>query len=427
MISLLNNHKLRRCVVFLLWYVIFFSMGPYCMSQKINLYDCTSSNYSPDISFGIVDLKFDGESIKICELGDGPLSMFRGFDYLYGRGVLWERFWTYLATFSLPFGYVMSKRVRNEFLPEYMGRDMFTQLGGTVIQDFRSLLSYKPLNRVMHTSGKQKKYDIASDYSLLIIAKYNGENTKKIEQLQTQQNGILVLNEVLSLYANSKAFMHKLFLSDPLLHQYRPRAVLCLKHYEPCLAQKIIEKLQADLYVIKPINAVKGFGVLMVKKDELDTALATLFGKASHIYGRVFDASALAYWRDKKGGFFLVEAYAPSKIIRVDDVNYDATMRVAYVLSHNKGESAIHFLGSYWKLPEKGVNQKGSLLEQHRSSISVECPSAAFVDEKDFTYVKRLLTDALLRAYSHMLHNRIDLHKKPFAGAGYYKLLEPDI
>ena len=432
MISLLkknNNYRLQQCVVFLLSFIHFFNLGQCCMSQKISntlLCDNVFSNYSPDISFGIVDLKFDGKSIKICELGDGPLSMFRGFDDLYGTGVLWERFWTYLATFSVPFTYVKNKRVHNEVLPEYMGRDIFTQLGGVVIQDFQSLLAHQPLNRFMHVAGKQKN-DSVSDYSSLIVAKCNGENTKKIEQLHIQRNDILVLNEALSLYANSKAFMHKLFLSDPLLHQYRPCAALCLKHYEPCLAQKIIEKIQADVYVIKPINAVKGLGVLMVKKDELDKALATLFGKTSHIYGRVFDASALAYWRDKKGGFFLVEAYAPSKIIKVDDVDYDATMRIAYVLSHNNGESKIHFLGSYWKLPEKGVYEKGSLLEQHRSSISVKRASSALVSEEDFSCVEELLSDALLRAYEHMLYNRINLYKKPFMSSRYYALLEPDI
>ena len=75
----------------------------------INLSSYAQTNYPADISFCIADIKFDGKNIKICELGQGSRSRFKGYDALYGKGKVWTAFWEYLAKFQKPFWIVTLK------------------------------------------------------------------------------------------------------------------------------------------------------------------------------------------------------------------------------------------------------------------------------------------------------------------------------
>ena len=56
----------------------FFSVSSYAVVELPN-----------DITFGIVDLKFDGKQVKICEMGERLYSGFEGHRRIYGKDIIW--------------------------------------------------------------------------------------------------------------------------------------------------------------------------------------------------------------------------------------------------------------------------------------------------------------------------------------------------
>jgi len=80
-------------------------------------------------------------------------------------------------------------------------------------------------------------------------------------------------------YVRNKYNTNSLFKSEDL-KKYRPQCITCPKMYDEKLAQTIIEAMDCDLYVLKPVNACRGRGIIFVTKEELDTTLQEVFTNA---------------------------------------------------------------------------------------------------------------------------------------------------
>ncbi len=346
-------------------------------SQQSPWYQSTLRNpYSDDLSFCIVDLKFDGEKIKICEFGQSFVSTFKGYDKIYGQGQMWRNFWHLMESLKYPLWILNSNFLKKEFAP-----DVYEKLGGhlaRIISELQPTSSkfILAINDIQH--GKIDLHAIKERYPECIIL---DAATKKFIS-NKYETGLLFENQNLA--------------------SYKPCFTILPKNYTPTLAHDIVQKIKSPLLVIKPINASLGRGVVIIEPQKLDAILRIVL-KQSSVSTDQEDAQNLSYWVTDHEKFFIVEEFTQSKIIYVDNKPYDPTMRVAFVLFNNNGIIQINFLDAYWKLPSQALNENSSITQQHKSHIESGKQSSAPVDTHDFEIVKEQLSLLLPSLYLKIL------------------------
>lgn len=358
--------------------------------------------FNAELSLGIVDLKFDGEKIKICELGEGTLSTFKGFDCLYGKGEIWRRFWHYLSFIGMPCWVValhdrsVSTNVKNAY--EY-----FVKIDGRFAESLSALIEHRFFKGLQNEPYCYERHSL-TDYKALIIRKSTNLQNKIFCDFKKKYSNVLFLNEATGRFMGNKFYTNQLF-QDEQLRDYRPGCKVCSKKYYLGLADEIIQSLNTHLFVIKPIHAARGFGVIMVDKEHLDATLKLILTERGTLE-KLKNDIAYSYWLNDKSPLFLVEEYVPSKFLTVNGVTYDPTMRVVFVLSCDNGIIRLNTLGSYWKLPLKGINEQGTLTELHKSNINPNRECSASVSQADYEKVKIYLQDVLPKIYIKMLQYR---------------------
>lgn len=312
-----------------------------------------------DISFIIVDLKFDGEQIKVCEFGEGPRSCFNGYDKLFGAGAVWKSLWKSLRQHAIPKWYVENNVAHKSTaeLKATAGLDDFLSeqdnLLFSSIEDFQQSPLVAEKRRDLET--KEKNIFNASG---LVIVRHLDASTHFVEALRNANPDLMILDSAVGPFVNDKSATDILF-QDEELQSFRPRSLLCKKFYTAALAPTILEKMPARMYVIKPLNAFKGDGVIMVAAEDLDETLRYIFTQQRTIpreslkvvNGHAFTDKTYSYWRTDKAAYFIVEELCHSKAIELDGKSYDPTMRVVCMLSYLSGEININYLAAYWKLP----------------------------------------------------------------------------
>lgn len=361
-----------------------------------------NSNYPVDISFLIADIKYRRGSLKILELGEGSRSKYKGFDQLYGKGKMWSRFWNYLAQFNVPMWYIGPSLKRQSVRDEMAYRD-FRDLGGTYV---RSKQRCARLVQAEHTySFPLTQPNEIEKYHAITVLRHQNASSQAALEFKRNNPFTLILNHASAPYVNSKFLTNTLF-NDPELHAYKPVWKIYPKHYTPDLAQKIINEIDADIYVIKPLNAFKGDGIIMVTKKKLNYILKNIIQKTAII--RNSTNKTYSHWARDHNDSFIVERFEKSKTIRSQDRPYDPTLRVVYALHYSKETISITFFGSYWKLPERAMNEKATLVERTKSSIDKTGlrASSVMVDGDDIEHVKKTLITVLPKIYIKMLQTR---------------------
>lgn len=177
------------------------------------------------------------------------------------------------------------------------------------------------------------------------------------------------------------------------------------KQYHQDLAKQILNDLQAPICIIKPINALQSYGVIMVTADDLDETLRLILTPNDDI--KKMHHRCYKHWVTDNNDTFIVEAYAPSKTMVIDNKPYDPTMRIVFCLSYQQGIITLHVLGGFWKIPLKALNETGTLTEQH---ITIPFTGAKYVgipiEEHDMQQVQQALAAFIKPLYSIMLDKR---------------------
>jgi hypothetical protein len=337
-----------------------------------------------DISCCIADIKFDGQHLAICEFGEGIESRFKGYDSLFGDGTMWQNIWHTLASFQRPLHY----------------------LGDDLLQEPKKSFGYETLKHqaklwptlaafVAVTSKK------ASPSKALVIAHSIKQSLNPLFALQEQHPQLLVLGQKTSHYVRSKQATNSLFTTD-FLQTFKPKTITLEKKYTPTLAQEIHQAISAPFLVIKPPCSAKGQGVVLIAAEELDAVLQKIMLPKKELSSKDIP-SAFRYWQHDKSKTIIVEAFAASKPITVENKQYDATLRAVFVLSNLQGNMCIQHLGAYWKLPVKSLFDHGSFIEKHKSSVSSSRLSSARVDQADYEVVCAQLNLLLPALYEKML------------------------
>lgn len=356
-----------------------------------------SNSLAHEISFCIVDLKFDGDSIKICEFGEGLESRFKGYEALQKGISVWSMLWNFLKTFNLPVWFAGKSSY------DY-GMRTFAATGGKLTPNLHCLKSNEHFQDILKNCKKRNRR--RNEPAGIVIARSLQLHTSILKEFKAQYPQMILLGYATNKFVRSKYHTNKLFEGEDFA-QYKPKFKICEKKYTPTLASSIIAELGCDLFVIKPIDAALGNGVLMVEKNDLDNILRILLKDKNELEAFKRDISYY-YWKRDQKEYFVIEEYAPSKIIYMNKKPYDPTMRVMFTLHNWAGNIGITYFDAYWKLPIKSLIEEGSLTEKHKSHIGSNALSSVAVSNDDFEMVKALLNKALpgiylkmLKSYSH--------------------------
>lgn len=363
--------------------------------QAYTYYHDQVNSEQNDLSFCIVDLKFDGKQIKICEFGEALSSQFKGYDSLYGNEKIWKDFWDFTTQFNLPTWYVDKglPRTKNAC---HLALDYFADAGGNFSTSIHKIDPYQ--------KTKVYKKNVNSG---LIVVKSLGLKPGIIRSFKKKHPSLLILGDGTNEYVRTKAATN-IFFQDNDLKDFKPRFNLYEKKYTPQLAQTIIRDLGCNIFVIKPINSSMGNGVIMVEKKHLDEALKTILVPSKVCNNTKYDHE-YGYWPRDRNTTFIVEEFVLSKPLVIENNVYDPTMRVIFALLNKDGQISIHYFGAYWKLPTMALNEHGNLTEKHKSHISgVGQRSSAAVAPEDFACTTNLLSRVLPKLYHKMLQKRFE-------------------
>lgn len=372
----------------------------------------TIQSYPPDISFCIVDLKYNKPRLKICEFGEGVVSGFYGYQRLYGQGKIWTAFWEYLEKFKRPIFYVDPQH--NTYaagIERSLSR--LRVLGGNM---YKTVPELKESDKFLRALQNEQSPILVSCRQHKFFKDYKAVT-------QAYPNAILLDNATRPFVLN-KFMTHLLFMNDPEIEHYRPGCKIIPSQYTTTMASEIINEIPAERYVIKPMNAFHGKGIIFVEQKDLDQALKSIlcpsvFAEATT--RQVTHNPAIKYWQHNPKPYLLVESYETSQPVCNGNKSYDATMRVAFGISydpdsihpsspgtHRERDISITFFGAYWKLPKKAINEPGSLSERYQSHIQMGTNCSAKVDSKTLNEVEKILRKLLPKVYIKMIAARHD-------------------
>lgn len=345
----------------------------------------------------IADLKFDATGrVCILELGEGPLSYFKGHDALYPKGLIWRRLWEHLAQKNLPMWYVGdATRAKRE--AEIIDAPSFKSLGGVFCKSLHELEASQLFKKTI-SGARSKKINQAG----FVLLRHHSTNTAMRNYFKKTYPEIIIINDAARQFVSSKFMTNLLFENDSTLQGFRPDCRTYDKEYSPALVKAIRKDFaQHNMVVIKPLNAANGWGVIITNHEELDHELRTILLNKKAL--KDFSDATYSYWYNDKNEHFIVEAFIPSKPIVAKNQEFDATMRQAFIIESNAAGIEVTFIGSYWKLPAASIKSKTSLTEIHKSNIKAgKIPSAIVCDEDDLA-VQLQLSLALPNIYTKML------------------------
>lgn len=330
--------------------------------------------YPTDISFLIADLKWNNGILKILELGEGPQSYFQGFDELFGIGIIWKKFWNYLAQHNHTIWYIGNKPHTSE--KQQFAWDHFLSIGGKWAQHLN---------------------DIDTNTGIIVFSNHGYPNwyAEKLAQFKKTHHNFLIINDASTPHVNHK-YQTNLLFDDDILRLHKPRWKLCKKQYCPQYIQKILQYLNCDHIVIKPLNAANGWGTIIIHSSELDPTLKKILTN-THKLKNDPDRS-WNYWAEDGHENFLIEECVFSQPINIHNNDFDGTMRVVFILNCDNNSINLTYLGSCWKLPKIPLGLPGSLMEHHKSGYG-----AVKTNVQDQRHVKKILNILLPQLYKKML------------------------
>lgn len=357
----------------------------------VNLIDEQAINPPADITFLIVDLKYNGkQGVKICEIQPGSSSVFMGYDLLHdGEGLVGEKLCDSLACYQKPIWFVGN-------VCDTKCRNCFVRHGWSFMKNIKELMNDATYNDTASVPVLDPG-NIFSYHGLLFTTRLNS-----LQEFRKQYPGILILDAAVMPYKDDKYAMSQLLDSDERLKKLKPTWKLYPKEYNNNLITTILEDFSGDYLVIKPRKSTKGFGVIIVHKNELKTTLEYIFKFSPKLY--LDPDLSYQYWASDTSNNFIVEEFVQSDLVsapQFDNRLFDGTMRVVFILTYNQGKIDLTFLESHWKLPEKSISESGTFSELHKSYA--EGLHFATVDPLIMQEVEEQLCKGLPILYQQML------------------------
>lgn len=320
-----------------------------------------------DISFIVIDLKYNSrQGVKICEIQPGNVSeiytinapMTPKMDYYYAKdGIFVDLFHSYLST--------------------HFNRFWLTPAS------FDPILASKLLKKGWHYSNE---LNYSTNHTLLKNIPENPSSLSHYTGLLYGRNlpyfyfkkrypSLLLMDAAISPFANNKLAISKFLCADPESRKLKPKWNHYKKGFSQKLVDEIIKDLESEIYVIKPISSYKGCGVIIIGKTELQSTLESIFGTDS----KDNPDKSYSFWALNRNEDFIVEEFVesdPVAAFRHQNRLFDGTMCLELFLIFNENKIDLHFLGGYWKLPIKSLDEEGTFTEKHKSY----CKEAYYIE-----------------------------------------------
>ena len=341
-----------------------------------------------DISILIADMKFNGDSIKIFELGNITNSILVRHETIHGKRVIWKRIYNYLQNLGL-----QVYCVGNPIEPRKAKYKCFTNLS--------ELGAYKADTlKQLKTSGtcnakNKKRPQRLNEYQGVLALERHNRNKNKAKKLFPH---CLLLNNIAYEYGSNK-YKTAILFTQKELAPFKPKWKVYPKVYSNYIVNKIKNDFTEDVLVIKPIDGTLGKGVIMVHRNDLDETLKKIFTQTSVL--KNMPDTSYNHWAKDTNKIFLIESYEPSKHLVFNNRPYDATMRVIFALSCYDGKLHVNFLGSYYKTALKALDADCSLTKKHKSKSCNE--RIAKVPDNEAAQVQELMSYILPHMYIKMM------------------------
>ena len=404
-------------------------LDPQLLSDLLNtVYINSHESFKADISYLFADCKYDGEKLKILELGEGKNGGYRTWDGVFEKGLIWKGFWNYAANFDIPLIYVgklPSNHAINKIgitLQDKVAWSTFKEHGGTGFSSLRDLERSSFFNRL---AKDEKEFDERSikSYKGILVYKYRDDreprHLRELESFKKRFPQFLVIDGVSRPFAANKELTDILF-DDDELRQFRPQTRVYKKRYSRGLAERINNDFNCNKYVIKPLNSGMSNGVVVVPKKKLDKALRRITrntdsaGSATYNY-RPTSTTSWGYWKGDRNPGFIVEEYVPSKLLTVHGRRFDPTIRMVFVVHHDEGRIAVNFLESWWKIPTRSLDDNCCLTQKHvsqfRGDLKTLPPEKMRIADEDMSDLKTLMRDMLPKMFLKMLKIRKEMQE----------------
>ncbi len=349
-----------------------------------------------DVSFLVVDMKYSkNKEVKICEIQNGYQSSFQGGRFSNGGTSLiaqnfmneldkyYDKSWVKVRGMS-------DKELKNEFLNNKRWSTLGTN--DDLIRD--------PIFLSNASKAVNDRNDLQSYHGFVFLKPNKSDHG---EEFRKKYPGVVVIDSAVNPYSWDKQKMSSLLRGNPLTEKHKPKWGFYQTKYEPDLAEKINRDIGSSMLVIKPINAFKGNGVIIVKKEDLNRVLKYILDNEIEDLTDIDDA-AYDFWNSYTSDTFIVEEFIDSEPIAVPHLEnklYCPTLRLAFLLTYNKQKIEIICLGGYYKFPEKALSEEGSLNEKYKT-----CCEPPFYSKPDPILMKdaeRQLKEVLHIVYQKML------------------------
>jgi hypothetical protein len=381
----------------------------------------SSETYPVDVCYMVADLKYNArDGVKICEIQQATLSLFNGDSYreLPEEQSIHRELVRTLLSYN-PNGWVVGQGIADKKLVAALGaspawrnrKDLMALFSD---QDFIAKSKIPPADI----------HDLSSYQGLLYTS---WTQLSVIYDFEDRLPGLVAVDKSSFAVWIDKYRMSRLFNKDAKLAAIKPRWGNYQKVYSKNLAATIADELGGETFVIKPRGNFLGKGVILVQKKDLDQTVRYIITKKGPLLKRT--ESAYTAWQHDKFDSFLVEQFIASDPIRLphkQNKRYQPTMRVAFVLTYNKGRHDVHFLGSYWKTPAVSLDDEGGFMEKHKDIC--EPPYYLAVDDKTMQRVQATLRNTLPLLHAKMLAFRPETDEALYAPASRGKVgivLEP--
>jgi len=350
-----------------------------------------------DVSLLIADLKYDGNSLKVLELGNVTSSILSSHESVYGTGIIWERIYNYVKGLG-PQLWCIGQPL-NPKSGTFICFENFVKRGARNVNNLEQLADDPVFVDLCHADNSSKKFSKISDYKGILAPKSYSSQKEDIAHLKKEFPDFLLLNEVAHVYGTNK-YKTAILFHDEELSQFKPKWKAYPKIYSKYIVNKIEDDFTSNILVIKPINAALGKGVLIIEKKDLDKTLETIFTKQSEIEN--IKDSSYNYWAKDGNSVFLVESFEPAKPVTLHGKEYDAKTRVIFALSCDQGNATLTFFGAYHKAAFKSLDENCSLTEKHKSKIC-EKTRAAKVSHEDSKKIQEILGFVFPKMYIKMM------------------------
>lgn len=359
-----------------------------------------TEKYPVDICYMVADLKYNTRSgVKICEIQQASLSMFNGDTFRNPEEEsIHKALLKTLASYNKN-GWVVSEGMADKKLVATLADSPFWRNPKDMIalfsnQDFKQ--QYQQAPKDIH--------DISTYPGFLYMS---WSQLATIYDFETRLPGMVPIDKASFPFWIDKHRMTQLFAEDKALAAIKPKWGNFKKVYSKKLADQITSGLQCDTFVIKPHGNFMGKGVIIVGQQDLDKILRYIITKKGELANS--EDPAYAAWKNDEADSFIVEEFItsdPIKLPHLGNKMYQPTMRVAFLLTYNKGQHNVHFLGEYWKTPELSLDEEGDFM--HKNKDICEPPYYLAVDQKTRLAVQKILHKTLPQLHQKMLHFQPD-------------------